>query len=98
MRGHHLDLIAGFVEGDLGKEVLLLLKCVSDEGGNLWALIGHVDLLLPLLGEPCRTRSWFGNERLRVKYLHDRVGGGAPDAAFRVMLIEQNNARSLRTK
>src|SRR5262245_57988459 len=45
MRGLHFDLIAGFVEGDLGKEVLLLLKCVSDEGGNLWALIGHVDLL-----------------------------------------------------
>src|SRR5262245_41589657 len=40
-RGYHLHLVAGFVEGDLRKKVLLLLKCVSDEGCNLWALIGH---------------------------------------------------------
>src|SRR5262245_33559882 len=40
-RGHHLNLVSSFVEGDFGKEVLLLLKRVSDEGGNLWALIGH---------------------------------------------------------
>src|SRR5262249_38908392 len=40
-RGHHLDLVASFVEGDLGKEVLLLLKRVSEKGGNLWPLIGH---------------------------------------------------------
>src|SRR5262245_45012701 len=33
-RGHHLDLIAGLVEGDLGKEVLLLLKRVSDDRTN----------------------------------------------------------------
>src|SRR5262249_16285711 len=36
-RGHHLHLVASLVEGDFGKEVLLLLKRVSDEGGNLWA-------------------------------------------------------------
>src|SRR5215831_12452135 len=34
-RGHHLDLVASLIEGDLGKEVLLLLKRVSDESGNL---------------------------------------------------------------
>src|SRR5262245_59403323 len=37
-RGHHLHLVASLVEGDFGKEVLLLLTRVSDEGGNLWAL------------------------------------------------------------
>src|SRR5215475_4581400 len=40
-RGHHLDLVASLIEGDLGKEVLLLLKCVGDQGGNLWASVGH---------------------------------------------------------
>src|SRR5262249_22487147 len=29
-RGHHLDLVASLIEGDLGKEILLLLKRVSD--------------------------------------------------------------------
>src|SRR5262249_565532 len=29
-RGHHLGLVASLLEGDLGKEVLLLLKRVSD--------------------------------------------------------------------
>src|SRR5262245_53581437 len=40
-RGHHLDLVASLIEGDLGKEVLLLLKRVSDESGNLWACVVH---------------------------------------------------------
>src|SRR5262249_1634880 len=40
-RGHHLDLIASLIESDLGKEVLLLLKRVSDQSGNLWASVGH---------------------------------------------------------
>src|SRR5262249_27729101 len=40
-RGHHLDLVASLIEGDLGKEVLLLLKRVSDQSGNLWASVGH---------------------------------------------------------
>src|SRR5215510_8591377 len=66
-RGHHLDLIAGFVEGDLGKKVLLLLKCVSDEGGNLWALIGHRRSPFAVVREPCRAAHGFGNERLRNK-------------------------------
>jgi hypothetical protein len=34
-RGHHFDLVACLVEGDLGKEVFLLLKRVGNEGGNL---------------------------------------------------------------
>jgi len=29
------------VEGDLGKEVLLLLERVSDQSGNLWTSVGH---------------------------------------------------------
>src|SRR5262245_56565545 len=33
-RGHNLHLVTGFVEGDLWKEVLLLLKRVSKEGCN----------------------------------------------------------------
>src|SRR5215813_12402312 len=41
VRGHHLDLIASLIEGDLGKEVLFLLKRVSDQSGNLWAWVGH---------------------------------------------------------
>src|SRR5215467_11052390 len=40
-RGHHLDLVASLIEGDLGKEVLLLLKRVSDQSSNLWAWAGH---------------------------------------------------------
>src|SRR5262245_29799877 len=40
-RGYHLDLVTSFIEGDLGKEVFLLLKGISDEGSNLWALVGH---------------------------------------------------------
>src|SRR5215813_3766164 len=40
-RGHHLDLVASFIEGDLGKEVFLLLKGISDEGSNLWASVSH---------------------------------------------------------
>src|SRR5262245_33347475 len=40
-RGHYLDLVASLVEGDLGKEVLLFLKPVSDQSGNLWASVGH---------------------------------------------------------
>src|SRR5215470_10990018 len=39
-RGHHLDLVASFVECHLGKEVLLLLKCIGNKRGNL-ALAGH---------------------------------------------------------
>src|SRR5262245_50017652 len=45
-RGHHLDLVASLIEGDLGKEVLLLLKRVSDESGNLWASVIHSFCLL----------------------------------------------------
>src|SRR5262245_16664811 len=52
-RGHHLDLIAGLVEGELGKEVLLLLKRVSDESGNLWALIGHRKSPFAVVRQPC---------------------------------------------
>src|SRR5262245_6535003 len=62
-RGHHLDLIAGLVESDLGKEVLLLLKRVSDEGGNLWALIGHRKSPFAVVRKPCRTAHGFGKER-----------------------------------
>src|SRR5262245_6299262 len=40
-RGHHLDLIASFIESDLGKEVLLLLKRISDQSGDLRASVGH---------------------------------------------------------
>src|SRR5262249_40629526 len=40
-RGHHLDLVASLIEGDLGKEVLLLLKRVRDQSGNLWTSVGH---------------------------------------------------------
>src|SRR5262245_51591161 len=40
-RGYHLDLVASLIEGDLGKEVLLLLKCIGDQSGNLWASVGH---------------------------------------------------------
>src|SRR5262245_39896023 len=40
-RRHHLDLVASLIEGDLGKEVLLLLKRVSDQSGNLRASVGH---------------------------------------------------------
>src|SRR5262245_25897763 len=40
-RGHHLDFIAGLIEGDLRKEVLLLLKRVSDQSGNLGGSVGH---------------------------------------------------------
>src|SRR5262249_36694556 len=40
-RGHHLDLVASLIEGNLGKEVLLLLKRVSNQGGNLWACVVH---------------------------------------------------------
>src|SRR5262245_24035987 len=40
-RGHHLDLVASLIESNLGKEVLLLLKRVSDESGNLWACVVH---------------------------------------------------------
>src|SRR5262249_28035183 len=40
-RGPHLHLVASLIEGDLGKEVLLLLKRVSDQSGNLRASVGH---------------------------------------------------------
>src|SRR5262245_11968320 len=40
-RGYHLDLVASLIEGDLGKEVLLLLKCIGNQSGNLWASVGH---------------------------------------------------------
>src|SRR5262245_11470306 len=40
-RGYHLDLVASLIEGDLGKEVLLLLKPVSDQSGNPWTSVGH---------------------------------------------------------
>src|SRR5262249_53821360 len=40
-RGHHLDLVASLIEGDLRKEVLFLLKRVSDQSGHLWASFGH---------------------------------------------------------
>src|SRR5262245_57704550 len=39
-QGHHLDLVASLVECHLGKEVLLLLKCICYKRGNL-ALVGH---------------------------------------------------------
>src|SRR5262249_46383865 len=52
-RGHHLDLVASFVEGDLGKEVLLLLKRVSEKGGSLWPLIGHRKSPLAFVRQPC---------------------------------------------
>src|SRR5262249_50084414 len=61
-RGHHLDLIASLVEGDLGKEVLLLLKRVSDEGGNLWALIGHRKSPFTVVRQPCRSAHGIGDE------------------------------------
>src|SRR5262249_55097711 len=93
-RGHHLDLIAGLVESDLGKEVLLLLKCVSDEGGNLWALIGHrkspfalfVSLAAPLMDSVKREP-------------RDQVERGASNAAFRVALRWRpfNSANADRT-
>src|SRR5262245_64778623 len=40
-RGHHRHLVASLVEGDFGKEVLLLLKRVSDQSGNLRPSVGH---------------------------------------------------------
>src|SRR5262249_20837395 len=67
-RGHHFNLVAGLVEGDFGKEVLLLLKRVSDEGGNLWALIGHRKSPFAVVRQPCRTAHGIGDERVpRVK-------------------------------
>src|SRR5215813_2509040 len=63
-RGHHLDLVASLVEGDFGKEVLLLLKRVSDEGGNLWALIGHRKSPFAVVRQPCRTAHGIGDERV----------------------------------
>src|SRR5262249_34364558 len=40
-RGHYLDFISSLIEGDLGKEVLLLLKRVGDQSGNLGGSVGH---------------------------------------------------------
>src|SRR5262249_1712078 len=82
MRGHHLDLIAGLVESDLGKEVLLLLKRVSDEGGNLWALIGHRKSPFSVVRKPCRTAHGFGEEREP----HSHAEGGASNTTFHVAL------------
>src|SRR6516225_168918 len=56
-RGHHLDLVPGLVEGDLGKEVLLLLKRVSDEGSNLLGAIGHCAVSCWLCSVSIRTVS-----------------------------------------
>src|SRR5262245_1281989 len=93
-RGHHLHLVASLIEGDLGKEVLLLLKRVSDEGGNLWALIGHrkspfalfVSLAAPLMDSVKREP-------------RDQVERGASNAAFRVALRWRpfNSANADRT-
>src|SRR5262245_47434222 len=51
-RGHHLHLVASLVEGDFGKEVLLLLKRVSDQSGNLWASVVHGFCLLCFCVDP----------------------------------------------
>src|SRR5215471_8883989 len=63
-RGHHLHLVASLIEGDLGKEVLLLLKRVSDQSGNLWALIGHRKSPFAVVRQPCRTAHVIGDERV----------------------------------
>src|SRR5262245_2080643 len=74
-RGHHLHLVAGFVEGDLRKEVLLLLKRVSDEGCKLWALISHPKSPSACAREPCRIDHRIGM-RGREQIVDDRVGRG----------------------
>src|SRR5262245_20301650 len=56
-RGHHLDLVASLIEGDLGKEVLLLLKRVSDESGNLWASVVHRFCTLYVSYRVCSTEA-----------------------------------------
>src|SRR5262249_52868584 len=62
-RGHHLDFIAGLIEGDLRKEVLLLLKRVSDQSGNLGGSVGHCvascDYVSMRTVSPC-TLEWKG--------------------------------------
>src|SRR5262245_26339259 len=63
-RGHHLHLVASLVEGDFGKEVLLLLKRVSDEGGNLWALIGHRKSPFAVVRQPCRIAHGIADQRV----------------------------------
>src|SRR5262249_27942971 len=62
-RGHHLHLVASLIEGDLGKEVLLLLKRVSDQSGNLRASVGH-----GVVSRVCAsTRTVKGSDRRRPK-------------------------------
>src|SRR5215813_11727147 len=80
-RGHHLNLVSSFVEGDLGKEVLLLLKRVSDEGGNLWALIGHRKPPFAVICQPCPPLT---DSVMRES--HDHVEAGTSGAASRVEL------------
>jgi hypothetical protein len=78
-RGHHLDLVAGFIEGDLGKEVLLLLKRVSDESGNLWALIGHRKSPFAVVRQPCPPLT---ESVMRESRDHVGAGGLSPHAAL----------------
>jgi hypothetical protein len=49
-------IVLGLVEGELGKEEFLLLKRVSDEGGDPWA-ISHRKAPSAFVREPCRSRS-----------------------------------------
>src|SRR5262249_20767840 len=104
-RGHHLHLVASLVEGDFGKEVLLLLKRVSDEGGNLWALIGHRKSPFAVVRQPCRTAHGIGDERVprsrRSGHLWRRIPRCALLAAlqFSETLIEHTMPpRSLRRR
>src|SRR5262249_59680434 len=78
-RGHHLDLITALVEGDLGKEALLLLKRVSDEGGNLWALIRHRNSPPSVVREPCPPLT---ESVMRESHDHVEAGALAPHAAL----------------
>src|SRR5262249_28183863 len=74
-RGHHLDLVASLIEGDLGKEVLLLLKRVSDQSGNLRASVGH-----GVVSRVCAsTRTVKGSDGRRPKEI--RRKRQAPSAA-----------------
>src|SRR5262249_6354450 len=78
-RGHHLHLVASLVEGDFGKEVLLLLKRVSDEGGNLWALIGHRKSPFAVVRQPCPPLT---ESVMRESHDHVEAGALAPHAAL----------------
>src|SRR5262245_27444089 len=65
-RGHHLDLVASLIEGDLGKEVLLLLKRVSDQSGNLWASVVHGFCLLCFCVDPNSQFPPLGDEAAQL--------------------------------